>query len=192
MNNSVINSDEGHYKNKLKGRMLLIGLVLVFALPAILAKTILSNNWYQSGVTNFGNLVEPIVTFESLDIDNPLFQKSWQMGLVMPKECLSRCVEKLHLLRQTRIALGKNKERILPVVYVTAELSVIPTIMEEFIVVPVSEEFLSHVSEGDYLVVDPLGQLVMSYPNEQEITLAAQSKGLLSDLRKLLKLSRVG
>jgi hypothetical protein len=191
MNNSAIKSDDISSK-KFKGRMLLIGLVLVFALPAILAKTILSNNWYQSGVTNYGNLVDPAVTFESLDIDNPLFQKSWQMGLVLPEECLSHCAEKLHLLRQTHIALGKNKERILPVVYVTAELSIIPTIMEEFIVVPVSEEFLSHVSEGDYLVVDPLGQLVMSYPNEQEITLAAQSKGLLSDLRKLLKLSRVG
>ncbi len=191
MSNSAISSQE-HSKNKRKGRMLLIGLVLVFALPAILAKTILSNHWYQSGVTNYGSLVEPIVTFDSLNIDNPLYQKSWQMGLVLPNECLSRCVEKLHLLRQTHIALGKNKERILPVVYVTKGLPVLPTIMEAFTVVPVSEGFLSHVSEGDYLVVDPLGQLVMSYPNEQEVTLVAQSKGLLSDLRKLLKLSRVG
>ncbi len=37
-----------------RGRLVLIGLILIFALPAIIAKTVLEHNWYTSGVTNTG------------------------------------------------------------------------------------------------------------------------------------------
>ncbi|MDG2932729.1 cytochrome oxidase biogenesis cluster protein, partial [Vibrio parahaemolyticus] len=48
------------------------------------------------------------------------------------------------------------------------------------------------VKPGQMLIVDPLGQLVMSYSPKPNEDLVLLNKGMLADLRKLLKLSRVG
>lgn len=53
-----------------RGRLVLVGLILIFALPAIIAKTVLEQNWYTSGVTNTGELVEPRVTLQDFWIDD--------------------------------------------------------------------------------------------------------------------------
>ena len=45
----------------------------------------------------------------------------------------------------------------------------------------------------DFVLIDPLGQWVMRYPTvTSQDELSDELKGLLADLRKLLKLSRVG
>jgi hypothetical protein len=57
----------------------------------------------------------------------------------------------------------------------------------------VNDGFSQLVGQFEFVIVDPLGQLVMRYPKvKSETELVSQSKGLLADLRKLLKLSRVG
>lgn len=43
-----------------RGRIVLLSLIVLFALPAIIAKVVLSQGWYETGVTNRGELVEPI------------------------------------------------------------------------------------------------------------------------------------
>ncbi len=48
------------------------------------------------------------------------------------------------------------------------------------------------VEQGQVVIVDPLGQLVMSYTPQPNEDLVKLSKDMLADLRKLLKLSRVG
>ncbi|ENV6056109.1 cytochrome oxidase biogenesis cluster protein, partial [Vibrio parahaemolyticus] len=45
-----------------KGRFVLIALICLFALPAIVAKLILAQGWYETGVTNRGKLIEPYTT----------------------------------------------------------------------------------------------------------------------------------
>ena len=54
--------------SKTKGRLMLLAIVLFFALPAVVAKTVLTNHWYQSGVTNKGVLIEPRITRNSLGL----------------------------------------------------------------------------------------------------------------------------
>ncbi len=95
-------------KNRVvRGRLILISLVLLFALPVIAAKVILSNNWYQSGVTNNGQLFDPVVSYKSLGLKNPLQSQSWQLGFVVPPKCDRFCSQQLHLLGQSHTALGK-------------------------------------------------------------------------------------
>lgn len=101
-----------------RGRLTLIALVVFFALPFIIAKAILSNNWYESGVTNHGQLIEPRMTFETLGLDNPLQSQSWQLGFMLPAACDEACMNRLYIMGQTYLALGKYKERVAPVVYV--------------------------------------------------------------------------
>ncbi|WP_353498921.1 hypothetical protein [Vibrio sp. CB1-14] len=174
-----------------RGRLTLLALIVFFALPFIIAKAILSNHWYQSGVTNHGALVEPRVTFESLDLVNPLQTKSWQLGFMLPADCNDACINRLYIMGQTYLALGKYKERVTPVVYVLPD-QVLPALPESLSVVTVNAAFVDVVPEQGYLITDTLGQLVMYFSPTSEDKQVAHSKGLLSDLRKLLKLSRVG
>lgn len=179
---------------KLRGRLMLVGLVFVFALPAIMAKTVLDNHWYQSGVTNQGLLVEPSTSLASLGIDNPFESQAWQLGYVVPSDCGEFCLHQIYLLGQSHKALGKYKERVVAVFYVRSndgfvQLSEIP----DYQVVTVGSALDSKAEVFDFMIIDPLGQIVMRYPKaDSGAALVAQSKGLLSDLRKLLKLSRVG
>ncbi|MCL9773688.1 hypothetical protein [Vibrio methylphosphonaticus] len=174
-----------------KGRLTLLVLILFFTLPFIFAKTILSNHWYQSGVTNHGVLVEPRMTFEDLGLNNPLQRDTWQLGYVLPSVCQVECQNRLYVLGQTYIALGRHQERVTPVVYVLPGQT-LPELPDSVMLIEVNPQFVSVVPEEGYVIVDTLGQLVMSFEASNAENEASHSKGLLTDFRKLLKLSRVG
>ncbi|MCK6264006.1 hypothetical protein KP803_12065 [Vibrio sp. ZSDE26] len=176
-----------------RGRILLLSLIFVFAMPVISAKLILSNQWYESGVTNRGLLIEPSTTFSQLGVDNPLDKTSWQLAYMIPEVCDSFCQKQLHLLGQSYAALGKEKSRVEPVVFVSDKSDPQAVSGLKYQTIEVSSAFSERVSGFEYVIVDPLGQLVMRYPKaSEEEELVSQSKGLLADFRKLLKLSRVG
>lgn len=177
----------------LRGRIILVSLILLFALPVVIAKAILSNQWYQSGVTNSGKLIEPLASFESMGVDNPLYKQSWQLGYLVPKSCDQFCVQQLHLLGQSHLALGKYQARVAPVLMLAPDSDPNVQARYDFQSIKVNEEFEKRIHGFEFVIVDPLGQLVMRYPKvSSEKGLVVQSKGLLADLRKLLKLSRVG
>ncbi|KII76155.1 hypothetical protein [Vibrio renipiscarius] len=176
-----------------RSRVTLLALIFVFALPALIAKLVLSQHWYNSGVTNKGQLIDPSANFEALGIKNPYFGEQWQLGYVVPAKCDAICQQHLHLLKQSHIALGKYQQRVAPVVFVREDSDLAAIEGLSFDVISVNEAFSQVVDRSEYVIVDPLGQLVMRYPNVQsEDKLVAQSKDVLGDLRKLLKLSRVG
>ena len=79
---------------------MLIALVCTFALPAVIAKVILTQGWYQSGVTNRGELVEPYTTLEQLGQESPLKDHGWQLAYVLPNECTEQCKQQLYLLQE--------------------------------------------------------------------------------------------
>ncbi|XAW87685.1 hypothetical protein ABDK09_05725 [Vibrio sp. CDRSL-10 TSBA] len=176
---------------KTKGRVILIAIVLFFALPALVAKAVLSNHWYQSGITNKGTLIEPRVTLSQLGINNPLQHSRWQMAYLVPDKCDDVCRQQLHLLTQSHTALGKEQGRVSPVLLLSAvsDLNAIRDLTLPRITV--NQRFMQTVGAVQMVIIDPLGQLVMGYtaPAEQQ---AALSRNMLADMRKLLKLSRVG
>ncbi|MGI3096150.1 cytochrome oxidase biogenesis cluster protein [Vibrio diabolicus] len=172
-----------------KGRLMLIALVCTFALPAVIAKVILTQGWYQSGVTNRGVLVEPYTTLELLGQESPLEEHRWQLAYVLPNECTEQCRQQLYLLQQSHVALGKYQERVVLVLWQT-ELS--GTVDISMTTMQMNQSVTAKVKPGQMLIVDPLGQLVMSYSPKPNEDLVSFNKGMLADLRKLLKLSRVG
>ncbi|MFA0146618.1 hypothetical protein [Vibrio lentus] len=181
-------------KRRSKGRLMLIGLILIFALPAIIAKTVLEQHWYTAGVTNSGELVEPRVTLEDFGITLPVAEEGWLVGYIAPTECESLCEQQLHYLNQSYLALGKNKERVTAVVFVAEGVSLKGTINKpdlEFLAG--GDQLRAEFAPASIVIIDPLGQLVMEYKSVSEPSqLVSQSKGMIHDLRKLLKLSRVG
>ena len=78
--------------------------------------------------------------------------------------CDAACDQSLEPLRRVHDALGKEADRVQVVGLGSDEISLEPGIW----------------------IVDPLGNLVMRYSLEAEL------KGLLADLKKLLKVSRIG
>lgn len=181
-------------KRRSKGRLMLIGLILIFALPAIIAKTVLDQHWYTAGVTNSGELVEPRVTLEDVGITLPVAEEGWLVGYIAPTECERLCEQQLHYLNQSYLALGKNKERVTAVVFVAEGVSLKGTINKpdlEFLAG--GDQLRAEFAPASIVIIDPLGQLVMEYKSVSEPSqLVSQSKGMIHDLRKLLKLSRVG
>lgn len=178
--------------SKNKGRLILIGIGLFFALPALVAQAVLSNHWYQSGATNKGQLIEPRVTMSSLGVFNPLEQVSWQMGYVVPAHCAAECQQQIYLLAQSHTALGKEQGRVTPVLLVSDQSDMTALGGSVLKQIPVNTLFMQHVEGGDVVIVDPLGQLVMRFAEPEASQQIAQSRNVLADLRKLLKLSRVG
>ncbi|EDL69412.1 hypothetical protein [Vibrio campbellii] len=172
-----------------KGRIVLVSLICLFALPAIIAKVVLSQGWYETGVTNRGELVEPYITLEQLGQPSPLDEKGWQLAYVLPPDCQKKCQQQIHLMQQSHIALGKYQERVVPVIWTSEEANYVD---QSIVVMQMNDALSSRVKAGQMLIVDPLGQLVMSYTPEANEDLVRLSKDVLADLRKLLKLSRVG
>ncbi|MCG6217400.1 hypothetical protein [Vibrio furnissii] len=178
--------------DKSKGRLILVGIVLFFALPALVAQAVLSNHWYQSGATNTGELIEPRVTMSSLGVFNPLEQVSWQMAYVVPASCTADCQQQIYLLAQSHTALGKEQSRVTPVLLVSAHSDTAALEGMALQQIPVNTQFMQHIEAGDVVIVDPLGQLVMRFAEPEASQQIVQSRKVLADLRKLLKLSRVG
>ncbi|MFW8632599.1 cytochrome oxidase biogenesis cluster protein [Vibrio natriegens] len=172
-----------------RGRLVLISLVCLFALPALIAKLILSQGWYQSGVTNRGKLIEPYTTLEQLGQTAPQTLHGWQLAYVVPDHCEQQCQQQLHLLKQSHIALGKYQERVVPVLWTLESSDSVDTSLERMVI---NASVAEKVEQGQVVIVDPLGQLVMSYTPKKNEDLVKLSKDMLADLRKLLKLSRVG
>ncbi|MBD1556241.1 hypothetical protein HC752_04765 [Vibrio sp. S9_S30] len=184
--------------NVKRGRLILLALVGLFAMPAIVAKVILEMNWYQPGVTNQGVLIEPESYLTDYSMSSTS-EKQWLLGYVLPQECNALCRQQLHLLQQSYVSLGKYQERVTPTVYIqpNSDTSVLQDY--RFNRVISSDKFLSDFNQNEYIIVDPRGQLVMHYPTQTNHPtqtnpdqLVQQSKGLIADFKKLLKLSRVG
>ncbi|MEC7942385.1 MAG: hypothetical protein VX212_18645 [Pseudomonadota bacterium] len=177
-----------------RGRLVLIGLIMVFALPAIIAKTVLDQNWYTSGVTNSGKLVEPRLTLQDFGLTAPMGEEGWLVGYIAPTDCDSLCEQQLHYLNQSYLALGKNKERVTAVVFVS-EGDALPGAFNkpDLSFLYGGEQLSTKFAPASIVIIDPLGQLVMEYKSVSEPSqLVGQSQGMIHDLRKLLKLSRVG
>ncbi|CAK2143874.1 Cytochrome oxidase Cu insertion factor (SCO1/SenC/PrrC family) [Vibrio crassostreae] len=177
-----------------RGRLVLIGLILIFALPAIIAKTVLDQNWYTSGVTNSGELVEPRTTLADFGVTVPMAGEGWLMGYIAPVECESLCEQQLHYLNQSYLALGKNKERVTAVVFVSEGNSLSGSLDKpDLSLLTGGDQLSTEFAPASIVIIDPLGQLVMEYKSVSDPSqLVGQSKGMIHDLRKLLKLSRVG
>lgn len=175
-----------------KSKLILLLLLATFALPVIIAKLILEFKWYQGGSTNHGQLItQENISYQSLAVINP-FPKHWQIIYLVPNICNKSCKNQLYLLQQTYTALGKERDRVIAAIAVTNKnnLQKINTFkLPQFIVKP---NMISAL--GNHLIiVDPLGKMVMRYDDISDEQLQqSQSKALLMDLKKMLKLSRIG
>ncbi|QYJ78703.1 hypothetical protein [Shewanella acanthi] len=166
-------------------------LLLAFIAPVLLAKLVLSLNWYHGGATNHGELFSQEISYSSLGVSNPI-PKEWQLLYLLPAQCDADCLERLYILQQSHTALGPDQDRVSPVILLDKNSDQQALTSFHFATRTVDTNLQSLLNEQQLILVDPLGSLVLRYPqvkgNDAQL---AQGKALLADLRKLLKLSRV-
>jgi hypothetical protein len=162
----------------------------------------------EGGKTNYGTLIQPpqAINPSWLDIS---FSGKWTLLVARPaSECRKgndACVELLYLMRQVRLALGKEKNRVQLVWVVSDRLPVDPDIKKAydpetagFIIVPApdpknSTAWLTWLNQQNLgrgiQLIDPSGEKMMVFPDK------AESKDFVrmrKDLDRLLKLNRKG
>jgi hypothetical protein len=138
--------------------------------------------------------VEPLVLADG-NLSEPAWARSrWSLIYARIDACEGRCIDSLTRLYQVWLALGGERDRVQLVVLAPAGGADAAAGSEFLVGVldapdgPALIDLLgsSRVAQGRYFVVDPLGNVILSYPDD-----ADQSR-LLDDLERLLDLSRVG
>lgn len=196
----MTNSDElpntGERRRKQKNQRLFIGVALCFAVPLLTAKLILSMGWYTPGVTNKGDFINPPIELSSLE--NEQLPKQWRLAVRIPNECDLVCINSLYVINQADLALGRDSSRVRPVaIQATSQTHDLPQFSADsrldYLVLPQLHQQLAHLPEGSMVIIDPLGFVIMQYHGSADRAVAIQSgRDMLDDLKKLLKMSRVG
>lgn len=173
-------------------------LFVVFVLPVVLAWFALNNNWFNKAATNRGELINPPLDAQTLFKDE---SPSWRIMYILPNKCEQACENALYSLEQVWIALGRESDRAQATIVITenSDTSVIDKISEaEHLTVLITNQqnvnqvFKDAATDGIFLV-DTLNNAMLRYPLQLEQQQAVMhSRDILADLKKLLKLSRIG
>ena len=126
-----------------------------------------------------------------------LFRGNWTLVYIGDGSCDASCRSTLFVMRQTRLALGTDMERLARVFLVTANCCAKDYLAREHAGITVLDatgaagaRLLGRFPAGDrahtLFVVDPMGNLMMRYDVRRD------PRGLLVDLKRLLELSQIG
>ncbi|WP_206482978.1 hypothetical protein [Thalassotalea sp. G2M2-11] len=179
-----------------KSRRNLLLVLGVFILPVILAKLALEQHWFKYGVTNHGTLVEQEITLDKLGLVNEKFNGQWLMLYRVPDNCQQFCQQLTLTINNTYTLLGKELPRVSPVALNGADNQSL--VQDSFrhhkwLFNKLPDTAKSFINNGQLLIVDPLGNVVMSYKEPtSENDLNSYSKAIIADMKKLLKYSRIG
>jgi hypothetical protein len=169
-------------------------LAAIFLLPLFISFWLYyATDWRPAGSTIHGTLITP-----ARQLPEPQqFADKWTLVYVGNGECQDACRRALLVMRQTRLSLNNEMTRVNRMFLATDHCCNQDFLQREhpgLRVFDASHEpmqaLIGHFPEADrdyqLFVVDPLGNLMMSYDSR------ANPKGLLDDLKKLLKLSHIG
>ena len=189
------------------GRWALLGVAALFLVPLLGAVA-----WYllapqtAPGAAAHGTLIDPAQPLEPFELPRPGSDRTyslaglrgkWTLVHVAGAGCAEACRERLYYTRQIHVALHQDQDRVQRWLLVNGgrttpgleqilaehpRLEVVPAAPGD----PLRGQLPADLAEGTVLLVDPLGNLMMRFDP------AVEPKGILEDLERLLKLSRVG
>ena len=159
-------------------------IVFVFVLPFIFAKYFFDNDATSTrGTTNHGSFLVDEINIASL-ADND----HWIILQVIDGKCDTSCQDNMHMLRQINTALGKDMGRVKRYLLNnnTDENAVYLDNYPKVIVLDRSETLYNKLTKMDerIFIADPFGKIILGYEND------FIAKGLLKDIKKLLKFSK--
>ncbi len=163
------------------------------------------SDWRPAASTAHGELYQPAKPLPQAELREAkgqvapvnVFSEKWTLVYVGGGACDDLCKSSLYFMRQTRLSLNNEMTRVNRVFLATSAccnnefldrehpglMSIDASGPEAATLIAV---FPTAERERSLYVVDPLGNLVMRYDTRDS------PKGLLDDLKKLLKLSHIG
>ena len=188
-------------------RLTLIALMALFLSPVIAAWL-----WTPDTFRNRGELVDPpqplvnvpMISPDGSNVDLTNLFGRWTYVFFVEAGCDESCKQLADAVERVRLSQGKNEKRVrLMVITLSPDtlssLDEIRLIMPKTIVLGVNaaekEQLLlqfmpsgggSVLQSGNVFLVDPMGNLMMSYPA------AADPTDLRKDISRLLRASRIG
>lgn len=189
-----------------RGRLKLLLMFAIFAAPFTSA-WLVYKFWSPTSFANHGELVDPVALLGEVPVTLAGKTAAWgaqaELGgnwILLQTDslpCLESCQTKLYAIRQTHAAMGKKQERVRKAFLLNegqaANAAAIEALKDGLWIAGAA----LHSSLGaslpageaarDYIfIVDPLGNLFMRYHKNAEI------KGIIRDLERVLKGSRIG
>jgi len=189
---------------KNKGKLTLIGIFLLFFIPIIAS-------WYLVFYTDFmedsqgiqhGKLVSPVVSIgpikakEISTMNDVEITKKWVLVFIQNNVCGKFCNERLYQLRQIRLALGEDRDKVdrLVIINQINDLNELKDLYsgQKFIDESFKDyQFLVKKFNASNLdktnpifLLDPYGFLMMQYPK------GTDPKGIIKDIERLIKNSK--
>ena len=178
----------------------ILALILVFTLPVILAKLALENEWFNKGSTNRGQLLNPTIEAGEL-FTVPDEEPHWRLAYIVPSVCDVACENAIFSISQVRTAVGRNMDRVDAVFVITdaSDARAVSNLeVNNFGKLLKADaknvnKLFNQVGNNGIFIVDTLGNVILKFESTLDREQAIMdSRDILSDLRKLLKLSRIG
>jgi hypothetical protein len=180
-----------------------LGLFLLICAAPIVASYLAYYVVKPTSRTNYGTLIEPqrpvpplvATTLDGQPFDLSTLAGRWLMISVDQAHCGVPCATKLFEMRQLRLIVGKDQDRIERVWFITDEAAVPAAVLAAYpgtVMLRADEAELSKWLPADdsianhLYLVDPHQHLMMSYPNDPD------PYRIKRDLVKLLGASEIG
>lgn len=197
-----------------RGRLTIAVIVLLFSAPLLLSWWLLNYTGISEteGPAKHGELIDPPRPIEDMALFNPVSGESsarlhgkWSLVyLIDHGPCTDDCEGVLYKMRQLRLAMGEQTPRVQRVlINFGPDMELLPPAMHENyrgqLTVNATDlnrpDLLNQfrltgaddpLAKGRLYLIDPLGNLMMAYPA------ATEPKGIIKDLKRLLRYSRIG
>lgn len=176
-----------------RSRRTLLLLAALFLLPVVFSFVAYYSGWRPAGSTNHGELLQPIRQLPALAQS---LSGKWAMAYVGDGACDSDCQQALVFARQTRLSLAADTTRMNWVLFAIdhcCNREYLDAAHKGIIAIDAAagrEQLLAVLPNQDLqhslFVIDPLGNIVLRYDVRNN------PRGLLEDLKKMLKLSHIG
>ena len=178
-----------------KSRRSLLLVLAAFVIPIVLAKLALHYQWFNYGVTNQGQLLTSPMTLADIGIEQDEL-KQWLVIYSLPEDCNEQCEQTLMGIEHAYMALGRETPRVTPVALSNSPFHA-PQLKQlnanHWQIITTPSKAASALSSVQIYVSDPLGNIVLTYAQPTSVEgIPAFGKAMLSDLKKLLKYSRIG
>jgi hypothetical protein len=192
-----------------RGRIQMVLLLIACASPVIASYLAYYVFKPEGGKTNFGTLVQPVQELNSTWFDIP-FNGKWTLLVARPaSECTIKnesCLEALFLMRQLRVATGRESGRVQLVWVNTDGGAVDPEVLAAYdqktagfqiVSLPADSKlksdfvaWLNRDGAGEKIqLIDPSPAKMMVFP---VVNSPKEFAGMKKDLEKLLRLNRKG
>lgn len=196
----------------IRNRLITGFLLALFIIPMLAAGIMyVTGKGIPHKTVNHGALINPPLAFNKLGLLTPdqaqpdklaKLNGKWLLIYINPQPCRQGCLDTLYKIRQTHTALNKDSDRLVRVLITTEPLAVnsrqpiikgYPGTQSYAVSGKALTTFLANspfsaetLTKGRLYVVDPLGNIMMTY------ALDIAFEPLLSDLKRLLQLSQIG